>query len=130
MLQGFLIVAADPMIESLVAELVKFAGHVVRHVRADETGAAALRREPPLGVLIDASHSTAYVDAVVQAAAEKHVVVVFFASSMSSGELRGFAEQRHAPWFALPNGPMVVGRVLKQAVNGVESFEPRAGPWL
>src|SRR5262245_18303528 len=97
MVQGFLIVAADSMIESLVGELVKLPGHQVRYDRADETGAESLRRTPPLGVLIDASHAKAYVDTVVQAAVEKHVIVVFFASSMISGELRAFAEQRQAP---------------------------------
>ena len=128
MSRSFLVVAADAVIESLVGELVRFSGHHPRHLRHDESAAAAIRKQPPFGVLLDASHSQAEVDAVVQAAHDRHVIVVYFASSMSSGELRAFAEERLALWFALPNGPMVVGRVLTQAIDTVASVEHSAAP--
>jgi hypothetical protein len=128
MSQCFLVVAADPVIESLVGELVRFAGHLTRYLRDDESAVAAMRRLHPFGVLLDASHSPAEVDAVVQAAEDRQVIVVYFASSMSSGELRTFAEQRRALWFALPNGPMVVGRVLTQAINSGARFDHGAMP--
>ena len=128
MSRSFLVVAADAVIEALVGELVRFSGHRPRHLRHDESPAAAIRKQPPFGVLLDASHSQAELDAVVQAAYDRDVVVVYFASSMSSGELRAFAEQRRAHWFALPNGPMVVGRVLTLAINSVAEFDHGAAP--
>jgi DNA-binding NtrC family response regulator len=126
--RSFLVVAADAVIEALVGELVRFSGHRPRHARHDESAAAAIRKQPPFGVLLDASQSEAEVDAVVQAAHDRHVIIVYFASSMSSGELRTFAEQRRALWFALPNGPVVVGRVLTQAINTVATADRSVAP--
>jgi len=126
--RSFLVVAADAVIEALVGELVRFSGHRPRHLRHDESAAAAIRKQPPFGVLVDASLGQAEMDAMVQAAYDRDVTVVYFASSMSSGELRTFAEQRRALWFALPNGPMVVGRVLTLAINTAATADHRVAP--
>ncbi len=121
MSQSFLVVAADPVIGSLVGELVSFAGHRPRYLRDDESAASVIRKRPPFGVLLDASKADQEVNAVVRAAREQHVQVVYFASSMSSAELRAYAEQRRAPWFALPNGPKLVGVVLADAIALADS---------
>src|SRR3954469_12318420 len=120
---SFLVVATDPVIESLVGELVGFAGHQPKYLSHDQTVAAAIRSRPSFGVLLDASESEREVDAAARVAREYGVVVVYFASSMSSGELRAFAEQRRAPWFSLPNGPKLLARVLDQAMRGMQRTE-------
>ena len=114
---SFLIVATDPVIESLVGELVGFAGYQAKYLSHDETVAAAIRVRRPFGVLLDASDRESDVDAATRVAREHETVVVYFASAMSSGELRAFASSRDALWFSLPNGPKVLARVLAEAAT-------------
>jgi hypothetical protein len=117
MSQSFLVVAADPVIESLVGELVSFAGYRPWYLSDDETVAGAIRNRPPFGLLLDASHHEPGLTSAARAAQACGVIVVYFASAMSSAELRAFADARGAHWFALPNGPNLVGRVLAHAVE-------------
>jgi hypothetical protein len=125
---SFLVVATDPVIESLVGELVGFAGHQPKYLSHDETVSGVIRLRPPSGVLLDASDREHEVDAATRVAREHDVVVVYFASAMSNGELRSFAERRRVPWFALPNGPKLLAHVLSEAMASERVSEPRTEP--
>lgn len=112
-----LVVAEDPQIEALLGDLVIFAGYHPVFPRDDERPADSMHRRPVAAVLIDTALPPAVVAACEAAAREHATAVVFVGSTMTAGELRGFADLRGAVCFALPNGPRLLAAALREALS-------------
>jgi DNA-binding NtrC family response regulator len=110
-----LVIAPDPNIESLVGELVMFAGH--RPIYDVTVGAAgeSIRRLRPDVALIDMSLPPAIVDACLEAAQEAHARAVLMSTTDTPAEL---ATLTHAdvPYFSLRRGAGPLGQILESAV--------------
>jgi hypothetical protein len=111
-----LVIAADPNIESLLGQLVAFAGH--RPVFDVTVGAAgeSIRRTRPEITILDTSLPSPVVDACLSAADEVGCQPVLTSSTASMGELADQAHNRHQLYFALPGGPAPLTRVLERAM--------------
>jgi hypothetical protein len=111
-----LVIAADPNIESLLGQLVAFAGH--RPVFDVTVGAAgeSIRRTRPEITILDTSLPSPVVDACLSAADEVGSRPVLTSSTASMGELVDQAQNRHHLYFALPGGPAPLTRVLERAM--------------
>lgn len=113
------LVAADSAaIEALAADLVSFAGFQPVLVPADSTPTGVVNRGGIDLVLLDGALPTREVEPCVAAARERMIAVVFFSGTMSESEVRDFAIRHGAPYFALPNGPRLLHRVLATAISG------------
>lgn len=112
-----LVLAESPEIEALLADLVIFAGYHPVFLRDDETVTDAVRKRG-IGVLLaDVLHPAAMSGACDRAARDvASVALVYCGSVLSPGELRAYAESRHACHFALPNGPKLLSSVLATAL--------------
>ena len=120
-----LVIAVDANIESLVGELVAFAGH--RPVY-DVTGGAAgesLRRARPDVALIDTALPQSVLRACLDAASESGSRVVLVSSNGSDAELRHDASVEHALYFTLPGGPRQLRVVLDRALELTHSWDVR-----
>ena len=111
-----LVIAADPNIESLVGELVAFAGH--RPVYDPTAGAAgeSVRRVRPDITLLDTSLPEPVVRACLNAAEEVGSRPVLISSSASISELVEEARAEHCLYFPLPGGPKPLERILERAI--------------
>jgi hypothetical protein len=118
-----LVVASDPLIEALMGDLVGFAGHQP-FCCTPRCALGALGEWNPDVVLLDASLPCATLSTYEQAVKDRGVALVYFASTMSASEIRIFANQHDAGWFALPNGPKVLARVLDRAIPIAVTREP------
>ena len=115
-LASVLVIAADPIIESLVGELVSFAGHCATF---DVTGGAAgesIRRVRPDVAIIDTSLPPSVVDACLAATEEVRSQPVLVSSTDSTGELAAEALADHCLYFPLPGGPKRLSAVLDRAI--------------
>ncbi|HEX7020698.1 MAG TPA: hypothetical protein VF159_11835 [Gemmatimonadaceae bacterium] len=113
------LVAADSAaIEALAADLVSFAGFRPVLVPADSTPTTVVNRGGIDLVLLDGALPPRCVEPCVAAARERRIAVVFFSGTMSESEVRDFALRHGAPYFALPNGPRLLHRVLATAISG------------
>jgi hypothetical protein len=112
-----LVIAADPNIESLVGELVAFAGH--RPIFDVTLGAAgeSVRRSRPEVAIIDTALPPTVVRACVDAAGEHGTRVVLMSSTASATELADEAAAEHTLHFALPGGPKQLRDVLERALE-------------
>jgi DNA-binding response OmpR family regulator len=116
-----LIIATEQIIGGLLGQLVELAGHAA-HFRSngDEAG-EAVRNGRPAVVMVDAAYGRSSLAAVAEAAAEVQAAVVYFGTTVSPFELRRFALERGAKYFALPAGPRLLRQVLASALgNGAE----------
>jgi len=111
-----LVIAADSSIESLVGELVAFAGH--RPVYDVTMGAAgeSVRRARPHIALLDTALPRPVVQACLAAASESGARVVLMSSNGSEAELRHDAYVEHTLYFTLPGGPKQLRRILERAL--------------
>jgi CheY-like chemotaxis protein len=115
-LASVLVIAADPIIESLVGELVSFAGH---RATFDVTGGAAgesIRRVRPDVAIIDTSLPPSVVDACLGATEEVRSQPVLVSSTDSTGELAAEALADHCLYFPLPGGPKLLRALLDRAI--------------
>lgn len=112
-----LVIAADPNIESLVGELVAFAGH--RPLYDVTMGAAgeSVRRARPDVALIDTALPVPVVRACLGAADELGSRVVLMSSTANAAELEEQAAAEHALHFTLPGGPKQLRQVLERALE-------------
>ena len=116
-----LVIAADPNIETLVGELVAFAGH--RPVYDVTAGAAgeSVRRIRPDVTMVDTSLAAPVVKACLSAAEEVGSRPVLMSSTASTSELVAEAREKGCLYFALPGGPRPLGdlvdRVVQERVN-------------
>jgi hypothetical protein len=111
-----LIVPTDHLIGGLLGQLTDLAGHAAQFRRNDEEPSQSVRSLRPDVVMVDAACGRRLIDSTARAAADVGARIVYFAASMGSGELRRFALDRGAKYFALPAGPKLLGRVLASAL--------------
>jgi hypothetical protein len=107
-----LVIAVDQNIESLIGQLVAFAGHRPVYDATSGAGGEALRRVRPEVVVLDSSLPAPTLGACLVAADETGSRVV-----LSEGELATTAETRHCLYFALPGGPRPLARVIEAALT-------------
>jgi DNA-binding response OmpR family regulator len=114
---AILVISADPNIESLMGQLVAFAGH--RPVYDATLGAAgeAIRRVRPDVTMLDIALPPDVVDACLTAAHEVRSAALLTSSIASSAELVAEAASRHAYYFALPGGPRPLARTVQRALE-------------
>jgi DNA-binding response OmpR family regulator len=126
-----LIIATDQIIGGLVGQLADLAGHAAQFTRTDEEASEAVRQCRPDVVMLDAAYGQRTIDAIAQASADVGAPVVYFASTLTAGELRRFALERGARYFALPAGPKLLARVLAGSLSGGPGAASADGhPWL
>lgn len=112
-----LIIATDQMIGGLLGQLTDLTGHAAQFRRDDEEPSDAVRKAHPDVVMLDAAYGRVSMDVIAEAAADVGAPVVYFASTLPASELRRFALERGAKYFALPAGPKLLGRVLSGALS-------------
>ena len=112
-----LVVAPDPVIETLVGELVAFAGH--RPVYDATVGAAgeSIRRVRPNVVLLDTSLSQSVVEGCLLAAEEVGTRPILMSSSTSAGEVASNGDARSFSVFVLPGGPKPLASLIASAMT-------------
>ena len=112
-----LVISADPSIESLMGQLVAFAGH--RPIFDPTLGAAgeAVRRARPEVVLLDSALPEPVVQSCLDAAAEVIAQPILTSSCASETELAHEASIRQFPFFALPGAPKPLADVIDRAVE-------------
>jgi chemotaxis response regulator CheB len=111
-----LVIAADPIIETLIGELVELAG---RHAIYDATAGAAgesIRRIRPDVVVIDTSLPTPVIRACLGAADEVQTRPILVSSTASESELAQQATAERRLYFPLPGGPKSFARILETAL--------------
>jgi hypothetical protein len=114
-----LIIATDPMIGGLVGQLADLSGHAALFRREGAGLSDAVRESSADVVMLDAAYGPAAANEVAAAAAAVDASVVYFASTLSAPELKRFAQERRARYFALPAGPKLLARILGDALAGV-----------
>lgn len=122
-----LVIAADPNIESLVGELVAFAGH--RPLYDVTAGAAgeSVRRARPDVTMVDTALDKEVVRACLSAADEVGSRPVLMSSTASSAELLEEARAKGCLFFPLPGGPKPLERLLQQAIGEKAPRVPDVG---
>jgi len=123
-----LIIASDVNIESLLGELVAFAGH--RPVHDVTLGAAgeSVRRTCPDILLLDTSLPPAVVTACLQAAREVGALPIIVSSTSSPEELANQAEALACQCFALPGGARPLQEVVERALASRRRVQPFPPP--
>ena len=116
-----LIIAVDPNIESLLTQLVAFAGH--RSMIDVTSGASgeSIRRIRPDVALIDTTLPHAVVEACVGAADEVGARPILTSGVDSATELATEARHEHCPYFPLPGGPKPLADVIERALRSHRS---------
>lgn len=112
-----LIIATDHLIGGLLGQLTDLAGHAAQFGRANEAPIESVRQTQPDLVMLDAAYGGAAMDAIAAAATDVGAPVVYFAAALPATELRRFALERRAKYFALPAGPKLLRRVLASALT-------------
>jgi chemotaxis response regulator CheB len=112
-----LVIAVDPSIESLMGQLVAFAGHRPVFDPTMGAGGETIRRIRPDVVMLDVSLPPPIVDACLAGADEAGTRPVLTSSATSSRELAEEARARHALHFALPGGPRPLADVIDRAID-------------
>ncbi len=115
----------DPSIESLLTELVTYAGHQALHDSGDSAAGTSIRRLRPDIVLVDTAATRGLVKASMRAADEVGARILLVSSIASENELASEAAAFRRPYFALPGGPIA----LRQSIARVLGMDDRyAGP--
>lgn len=97
-----LVIAKEPLIQTLMCSLVDLSGHRAAQPRSDETVAAAIARVRPRLLLLDCEHDGACEDDAYLAASSVGAAVLLFTPSRSHAEVADLAAQRGLPSMALP----------------------------
>jgi DNA-binding NtrC family response regulator len=97
-----LVIAKEPLIQTLMCSLVDLSGHRAAQPRSDETLADAIARVRPRLLLLDCEHDDACEDAAYHAAANAGATVLLFTPSRSHAEVADLAAERGLRSMALP----------------------------
>jgi DNA-binding NtrC family response regulator len=97
-----LVIAKEPLIQTLMCSLVELSGHRAVQPRSDETVTAAIMRVRPHLLLLDCEHDCACEEEAYIAAAHVEAEVLIFTPSRSHAEVADFAAERGLRSMALP----------------------------
>jgi AmiR/NasT family two-component response regulator len=97
-----LVIAKEPLIQTLMCSLVDLSGHRAAQPRSDETVAAAIARVRPQLLLLDCEHDAACEDDAYLAASAIEAAVLLFTPSRSRAEVADLAAERGLQSMALP----------------------------
>ena len=97
-----LVLAKEPLIQTLMCSLVDLSGHRAAQPRSDESVAAAIARVRPRLLLLDCEHDSACEEEVYAAAAGVGAQVLVFTPSRTHAEVADFAAERGLRSMALP----------------------------
>ena len=97
-----LVIAKEPLIQTLMCSLVDLSGHRAAQPRSAETIAEALARVRPQLLLLDCEHDDACEDDAYRAAASVGAAVLLFTPSRSHAEVADLAAERGLRSMALP----------------------------
>ena len=97
-----LVIAKEPLIQTLMCSLVDLSGHRAAQPRSDESVAGAISRVRPRLVLLDCEHDCACENEAYDAAAGIGAEVLLFTPSRSRAEVADFASARGLRSMALP----------------------------
>lgn len=122
-----LIVGLAPVLRELIGDLSSLTDHaatLAEDWHAVPTAGATRQADV---VMLDACLPGPERDEWTRRAADLNAVVIYYADSMSDGELQRFASTRNAPCFALPNGPRRFAAVVREALARREAQRPQPG---
>lgn len=97
-----LVIAKEPLIQTLMCSLVDLSGHRALQPRSDETVTAAIERVRPQLLLLDCEHDCACEEAAYEAAASVNAEVLLFTPARTNAEVADFAKGRGLRSMALP----------------------------
>jgi len=97
-----LVIANEPLIQTLMCSLVDLSGHRALQPRSDETVTAAIARVRPQLLLLDCDHDCACEAAAYEAAALVDAEVLLFTPARTNAEVADFARGRGLRSMALP----------------------------
>lgn len=97
-----LVIAKEPLIQTLMCSLVDLSGHRALQPRSDETVTAAIERVRPRLLLLDCEHDCACGEAAYEAAATVGAEVLLFTPARTNAEVADFARERGLRSMALP----------------------------
>jgi len=97
-----LVIAKEPLIQTLMCSLVDLSGHHAAKPNSDETVADSIARVRPRVVLLDCEHDAACEDDAYRAASSVGAVVLLFTPSRSHAEVADLAAVRGLRSMALP----------------------------
>ena len=97
-----LVIAKEPLIQTLMCSLVDLSGHRALQPRSDEPVAAAIGRVRPQLLLLDCEHDCACEQEAYDAAARVGAEVLLFTPSRTNAEVADFASGRGLRSMALP----------------------------
>jgi DNA-binding NtrC family response regulator len=97
-----LVIAKEPLIQTLMCSLVDLSGHRALQPRSDETVAAAIGRVRPQLLLLDCEHDSACEQEAYDAAASVGAEVLLFTPARTNAEVADFARGRGLRSMALP----------------------------
>ena len=97
-----LVIAKEPLIQTLMCSLVDLSGHSATQPRIDESVATAIGRLRPHLVLLDCEHDCACEQEAYDAAASVGAEVLLFTPARTNAEVADFAKERGLRSMALP----------------------------
>ena len=97
-----LVIAKEPLIQTLMCSLVDLSGHSATQPRSDESVAAAIDRVRPQLLLLDCEHDCACEQEAYDAAASVGSEVLLFTPARTTAEVADFAKERGLRSMALP----------------------------
>lgn len=97
-----LVIAKEPLIQTLMCSLVELSGHRAAQPRSDERVTAAIARLKPQLLLLDCEHDCACEEEAYRAATLVGAEVLIFTPSRSHAEVADFAAERGLRSMALP----------------------------
>ncbi len=97
-----LVIAKEPLIQTLMCSLVDLSGHRAVRPRADETVVGSICRVRPHLLLLDCEHDAACEEEAYAAAASVGAEVLLFTPARTNAEVADFARGRGLRSMALP----------------------------
>lgn len=97
-----LVIAKEPLIQTLMCSLVDLSGHKATQPRSDECVTAAIARVRPDLLLLDCEHDCACEQEAYDAAATIGAEVLLFTPARTNAEVADFARGRGLRSMALP----------------------------
>ena len=97
-----LVIAKEPLIQTLMCSLVDLSGHQAVQPRSDESVTSSIARVRPRVLLLDCEHDSACEDDAYRAATSVGATVLLFTPSRSRAEVADLAAARGLQSMALP----------------------------
>jgi DNA-binding NtrC family response regulator len=97
-----LVIAKEPLIQTLMCSLVDLSGHRAAQPRSDETVTATIHRVRPALLLLDCEHDCACEEEAYVACEKVGAEVLLFTPSRTHAEVADFAAERGLRSMALP----------------------------